>query len=413
MPGSGGEVRTYFFIRMLAQFGDLTLISLGGPDGDRKVNDDITCICEKVIEPQAGWQNENRPIMPKSRLQSWLRSLAVLLMPWRDNWREFYRYCTQYLPTDAADASKRSFGKRVLRFVLRTQFRIGARLGLMPPHSVFVYSDQFHAVKRAASDALANETFDFAWYEHTITYPFAASLIDSVATASRPKLVCNAHNIEWRLHDRIGSVSTDAWQAELSSLQAQLLKTLEQRQFNDCDLVFTCSEEDAAIGRQMASGSKFVVVGNGVDTEYFRPPEQEHRASKPTLLFTGTFGYGPNRDGLLYFVEEIFPLIKQAKPETEFVFAGYEAQRAYDELGIKGKQIRCVSSPPDIRPCFHEAWVFVVPLRRERHTAKDLGSDVDAVSGGFDQTRRRRHLRRRRCSFPACRYATSVRRRGE
>ena len=127
-------------------------------------------------------------------------------------------------------------------------------------------------------------------------------------------------------------MSTDAWQAEFNGVQASLLKKLEQKQFIDCDLVFTCSVDDSVLGREMAPQTKFVVVGNGVDTEYFHPPAQQRRASHPTLLFTGTFGYGPNRDGLKYFVDEIFPFIKQAKPETEFIFAGYEAQRAMTNL---------------------------------------------------------------------------------
>ena len=77
MPGSGGEVRTYFFIRMLAQFGDLTLVSLGGPGGDRKVNDDISRLCQQVIEPQNGWQDDNRRAQPTSRLRSWRKLIGI------------------------------------------------------------------------------------------------------------------------------------------------------------------------------------------------------------------------------------------------------------------------------------------------------------------------------------------------
>lgn len=360
MPGSGGEVRSYFFIRMLAQLGDLTLVSLGGPGGDRKVSNDLANLCERVIEPKDDWRPGKQTSVNKSRIGSWARSLAVLLMPWRGNWREFYRYCMQYLHSDA---EHRSAGKRLIRTVLRTQFRIGARFGLMPSRSVFAYSDQFNEVRNEALDAIAGQQFDFVWYEHTITYPFAAELIDSATEKSRPPLVCNAHNIEWQLHERISNVATDKWEAEFNKLQSGLLKKLEIKQFKDCELVFTCSEDDENLGQQMAPDTEFVTVGNGVHTEYFRPSGAKSRAETPTLLFTGTFGYGPNRDGLKYFVDEIFPLIRKSSPETEFVFAGYEAQRVYDELGIDTPGIRCVSSPDDIRPCFEEAWVFVVPLR--------------------------------------------------
>jgi glycosyltransferase involved in cell wall biosynthesis len=363
MPGSGGEVRTYFFIRMLAEFGDVTLVSLGGPGGERKVNGDISHGCHRVIEPPDRWRDAKQSTQPKSRLGSWLRSLSVLLMPWRGNWREFYRYCIQYLPSNDAGVQESSLGKRCLKFFLRMQFRIGARMGWMPSHSVFVYSDQFDTLEDEAQTTLADSQFDLIWYEHTIAYPFVARLIDLIPVDLRPKLVCNAHNIEWKLHERMSEVATVSWEAEFNTLQSGLLKSLELKQFEQCDLVFTCSKDDAILGRQMVSDTLFAVIGNGVDTSYFRSVEEESRSSKPTLLFTGTFGYGPNLDGLKYFVEDIFPLIKQAMPDVEFVFAGYEAQRAFDELDIKDPQIRCVCSPPDIRPCFHKAWVFVVPLR--------------------------------------------------
>jgi glycosyltransferase involved in cell wall biosynthesis len=45
------------------------------------------------------------------------------------------------------------------------------------------------------------------------------------------------------------------------------------------------------------------------------------------------------------------------------LFAGAKASSALSELGYVDSNIECVSSPPDIRPCFERSWIFVVPLR--------------------------------------------------
>ena len=95
MPGSGGEVRTYYFMKMLAEVGDLTLVSLGGPTGESEVVEDIAGLCHDVIEPGISWRKTSTS--RTTRIQAWLRIIGVFAFPWRNNWKEFYLYCLQYL----------------------------------------------------------------------------------------------------------------------------------------------------------------------------------------------------------------------------------------------------------------------------------------------------------------------------
>ena len=374
MPGSGGEVRTYFFLRMLAEFGDLTLISLGGPGGERRVGDDLRSLCKTVIEPGSDDSVSQVPQPRRGRIQSWLATLAVLAFPWRNGWRTYYRYCAQYIGMDGAGAS---IGQKFIQLVLRLQFRLWATLGMMPTGSVLNYTAQYDQVKSRAESVLNEESFDILWYEHTTSFPFVELLLATMPQDRVPRLICNAHNIEWCLHDRIADVSS-GWSATYNQLQARLLHRLEERQFRRCDLVFTCSDADSDLGRRMARETEFVTVGNGVDVSYFARRDSTRQARRPTLLFTGTFGYGPNRDGLVYFLDEILPLIQQ-QMDVDFVFAGYNAQDVYDDLKIESDRVRCVSSPADIRPCFDTAWIFVVPLRAGSGTRLKI---LEAMSMG-------------------------------
>ena len=101
------------------------------------------------------------------------------------------------------------------------------------------------------------------------------------------------------------------------------------------------------------------VVPMGVDLEYFHPTATE---PQPHLLFTGTMSYFPNSDAVLYFTEEIFPVIRKARPEVTFYIVGNYPSQQIQQLA-NGQDIVVTGHVPDTRPYFEKAAVFVAPLR--------------------------------------------------
>lgn len=113
----------------------------------------------------------------------------------------------------------------------------------------------------------------------------------------------------------------------------------------------------------MAPGGHFSVVGNGVNGDYFQSSSTAGSESPPVVVFTGGFGYEPNRDAVTFFVNDILPAIWKHVPDCQFLFAGFEAKRMWNDLNTDDARIQYECSPADIRPCFQRATVFVVPLR--------------------------------------------------
>jgi glycosyltransferase involved in cell wall biosynthesis len=102
------------------------------------------------------------------------------------------------------------------------------------------------------------------------------------------------------------------------------------------------------------------VIPNGVDTDYFVPHSQ--LTPEPSLLFTGTMGYAPNKDAVEYFLEKIFPYVIQMHPSCRFIIAGANAAEVFKRY-TGADNIEIVSSPADMRPVYDKAWIVVVPLR--------------------------------------------------
>ncbi|MBL8873391.1 MAG: glycosyltransferase [Planctomycetaceae bacterium] len=129
-------------------------------------------------------------------------------------------------------------------------------------------------------------------------------------------------------------------------------------------MTIVCSEEDRLSGLELAPRGNYTVIGNGVDIDYFKA---ESRTSTeflaPQILFTGTFSYAPNQHAVRFFVSEIMPFVKAEIPGAKFVIAGSQAANLHAQLSAAGFELESVSDPVDIRPCFRQASLFVVPIQ--------------------------------------------------
>jgi sugar transferase (PEP-CTERM/EpsH1 system associated) len=127
-----------------------------------------------------------------------------------------------------------------------------------------------------------------------------------------------------------------------------------------CDLIITNSTVDEAVIRRLEPSSRTVTITNGVDTEYFTPARP--RLERPTLVFTGVMDYGPNEDAVLYFCQEVLPLLRRSLPEIEFWAVGPNpSPRVADLARVPG--VHVTGRVDDVRPYVESAGVFVCPLR--------------------------------------------------
>ena len=87
------------------------------------------------------------------------------------------------------------------------------------------------------------------------------------------------------------------------------------------DALCVCSDSDEKI---MGGAEKIFVLPNG-----FNPPDKEtarQTATPPRLGFIGTFGYAPNRDGVRWFVGNVWPLVLKKFPTARLRLAGRASQ---------------------------------------------------------------------------------------
>ena len=391
MPGLGGEVRTYYLTRIATEIGDVTLVSLGGSDGTVRVPPDIAKRCVAVIEPGT-ISTDARDPGHRPRVQRWVEALAVVAMPWRNQWSDFFRYWLQYGQAGRDTDQQRKWSRWLLSRVIHAEFYLASWTVGVPPLSGVLFGPSFQGLEAAVARLMQREEFDVVWLENTVIYAFVKRMLRH-CRGVRPPILCDGHNIETEVQRRIAVGARSDAERKFGETQTRLMRQLETEAFRASSLVVQCSERDAQLGRAMSPVTEFCVVDNGVNSDYFRSGVAAERHERPTVVFTAGFGYRPNREGLAFFLREVFPLVRRERPNCRFVFAGSQASDMKTMLAAHAGSVECHSDPEDIRPYFEEAWVCVAPLligggtRLKILEAMSMGRAVVSTSVGIEGLR--------------------------
>ncbi|WP_152206334.1 TIGR03087 family PEP-CTERM/XrtA system glycosyltransferase [Marinobacter changyiensis] len=191
-----------------------------------------------------------------------------------------------------------------------------------------------------------------------------------------PKLADRSGSPKVRLIMDFMDLDSDKWRqyqkasSFLMSLvygrEAKLISRWEKHsyeRFDDCFFISGCEVE--LFARQLPESRHLKIMGNGIDTDIFFPRRLEERPHWPVFLFTGVMNYKPNEEAVLWFVNSIWDRIKGQWPDAEFFVAGMDPGVRIQGLGRK-PGITVTGFVQDIVPYYHNASVFIAPLRIAR-----------------------------------------------
>lgn len=175
-----------------------------------------------------------------------------------------------------------------------------------------------------------------------------------------PKILFT-HNVEaviWRRHYEVAA--NPLWKA-ISWVEWRRMEAAERRYLQLADHVLAVSDADRDAFASFLNPKKLTVIPTGVDVDYFQPLPVEEVPN--SLAFIGSMDWLPNEDAILYFVEAIFPLIKQQCPEVFLEVVGRNPSRKLQAAAEREKSMRLTGWVEDIRPFVARAAVCIVPLR--------------------------------------------------
>jgi len=208
---------------------------------------------------------------------------------------------------------------------------------------------------------LAEAPFDVVQIEAIELAPY----LPVIRAANPPPLIVfDDHNCEWLLQKR--ACLTDLrvparWPAALYSfVQWQRLKGYEADTCRGVDRVVAASEADQRAIHAIAPDVRVTIVPNGVALEEYseyRGPVEHY-----DLVFTGKMDFRPNVDAMLWFCDEVLPLIRRRHPHVTLAIVGQRPHKRLERLRrVPG--VTLTGWVPDVRPYIGGAAVYVAPLR--------------------------------------------------
>lgn len=120
------------------------------------------------------------------------------------------------------------------------------------------------------------------------------------------------------------------------------------------------SQTDKDYIEKFVKKSNIKIVGNGVDTEYYKPVDS---LKENKICFVGSMQYIPNSEAAIYFATKVFPLVKKSIPDAKFKIIGANPRKDLFEAvkGVEGVEI--TGKVDDVREYMKDCKVSVCPVK--------------------------------------------------
>lgn len=330
-PQNGGSLRCYHILREMARENEVYLFT---------------------VQPAADFVGVIEPIFPNN-----VTVISLFHAP-------VYKSIFNLLPVKLANAINYRLIKKSFRDITNIYFLNAYKL---------------------LSKTLKEVEPDTVFYENLE----AVGLFSAVLKKQLPsaKQIYDAHNVDSLLWSQMAIAQNNPM---LNNYAAYALKT-EKNLFKMVDGVFCCSEHDKEKLMQLNKGKlKAWMIPNGVDTEAKSFDPNLAKQLNSEILFCGSLDYYPNEEGLLWFYNQVFPLVKKAVPNVILTLVGScQIKESYQKL-LNDSSVKFEGRVVDVQPFYNRASVCIAPLLSGSGTrlkileAMSFGNPVVSTSVGAE-----------------------------
>lgn len=181
------------------------------------------------------------------------------------------------------------------------------------------------------------------------------------------------HDLHYLREEQLARIKND------TSLirQANKTKAEEQKLMKQVDVIFSCSDTETAILRELCPTTKVLHVPPYSLT--VNEASEFDISGRNGIFFVGNFGHPPNFDGILWFMREIWPSVETRIPGVVFTIAG--ADPPVEIRALKSDSVKVLGFVNDVRlkKLYDSARLVAIPLR---YGAGVKGKTVEAMANG-------------------------------
>lgn len=212
----------------------------------------------------------------------------------------------------------------------------GAFLNIFSNQSYNVSRYYEHEAEKVLVNLLREQTFDVIQFEGLFVVPY----LDVVKANSKAKLIYRAHNVEYDVWERLAFREHFGPRRVYLEFLSRRLKAFEADQINRFHHVFAFSNPDRQKLLRMGCEVRIEIFPVALDFEKYKVDLS--KTHFPTLFHLGAMDWRPNKEGLGWFLDEIWPDIEKLNGELRFYIGGKNMQRQFfdhdsDNLIVEGE----------------------------------------------------------------------------
>lgn len=208
---------------------------------------------------------------------------------------------------------------------------------------------------RALIRLLDEKEFDVIQLEGLYLCPY----IPLIRKHSKALIAYRAHNIEHEIWDRSKRLA-GGFQRIYLALLTKRLRKFELSYLNEYDVLVSITERDGAMLDKLGNTKLRITSQTGIDLSTLVPTAKD--LEFPSLFHIGSLEWGPNQEGLLWFINDVWPLIHQKYPELKFYIAGRNAP-GWLAQRLKLANVVFLGEIEDAYQFMNSKAIMIVPLR--------------------------------------------------
>jgi len=221
------------------------------------------------------------------------------------------------------------------------------------PYNATRFFSESYAQKLA--EVLSATDFDIIQLEGL----YLAHYIPLIRKHSKAKIALRAHNIEHEIWKRAAGQEKSLPKKLYFRILAKRILQYKKKILNTYDMLIPITQRDAERFQKIGNTKPMHVSPVGYQIAESKPAPE--KVVFPSVGCLGTLDWFPNQEGLIWFVDYVWPALHQKHPDLPFRIAGRNAP-AWLEAYLENKPVSYLGEIEDAEKFIKETAIMVVPL---------------------------------------------------
>jgi len=238
---------------------------------------------------------------------------------------------------------------------------VDTSINMVDAFSALLTSDSYNVSRFFSPDfdqklisVLRSQKFDVVHLESLFMTPY----IHTIRRTTKAKIILRSHNLEYIIWENLARGTKNFPKKTYLKILASQLKKYELSVLDQVDGIAAISSTDYKKYLGFKAAKPIINIPFGVDLQKYSPGKVNEEEN--SLYHIGAMDWAPNVEGVDWFIDQVWPLVRLQNPKLKFYMAGKAMPEKYTRLEDIG--IFCLGEVNSATDFMDSKKLMVVPL---------------------------------------------------